>query len=316
MNAFDLGLTKLAMSVWNPPPLESVLHMRLQAHVDQSSLEVLNDRDVVDYLLQVAGDTDTDVETLATTLASFIPELSDEDGKASLIANELLSDLAPPTDDSCESGSSSPPQIIMKSLANSVTLDQDSSESSQSEPVSLLVASFPDFPKSHIEQALRLHPEPNDAAEYLLAVSMHEAMRASLDQAVAKHDFDKALQSEQARRKQGLEAMCRPSHKEEGSGSANIDKSVKQTILNRFEDEVVVEGRSNGKHSKRQQLKQARRDSKKDRSSVDSGLRFLDGQTVKVSKGAKYVVEDLTPEWDGGSRGRVKTKGKRGTGWA
>ena len=36
---------------------------------------------------------------------------------------------------------------------------------------------------------------------------------------------------------------------------------------------------------------------------------------VVDTKGARYIVEDLTPEWDGGSRGRVKTKGKRGTGW-
>lgn len=43
-------------------------------------------------------------------------------------------------------------------------------------------------------------------------------------------------------------------------------------------------------------------------------VRYLDGQVVSM-KGEKFIVEKEA-EWDGGSRGRVKTKGKRGTGWA
>ena len=42
--------------------------------------------------------------------------------------------------------------------------------------------------------------------------------------------------------------------------------------------------------------------------------RFLDGQVVG-NKGEKYVVVNEKEEWDGGSRGRVKTKGKRGPGF-
>uniref|UniRef100_A0A7S2SIJ0 Uncharacterized protein n=1 Tax=Rhizochromulina marina TaxID=1034831 RepID=A0A7S2SIJ0_9STRA len=45
--------------------------------------------------------------------------------------------------------------------------------------------------------------------------------------------------------------------------------------------------------------------------------RYLNGQRVAFKNGKdKYVLENVTPEWDGGSRGRVKTKGKRGPGWA
>jgi hypothetical protein len=44
-------------------------------------------------------------------------------------------------------------------------------------------------------------------------------------------------------------------------------------------------------------------------------VRFLDGVPV-TTKGDKYVVVSQKEEWDGGSRGRVKTKGKRGSGWA
>jgi hypothetical protein len=29
----------------------------------------------------------------------------------------------------------------------------------------------------------------------------------------------------------------------------------------------------------------------------------------------RYIVEDLTVQWDGGSKGRIKTKGKRGPGF-
>ena len=45
-----------------------------------------------------------------------------------------------------------------------------------------------------------------------------------------------------------------------------------------------------------------------------SKLRFRDGKVV-ATNGAKFIIESLQEEWDGGSRGRVKTKGKRGTGW-
>ncbi|KAJ1628333.1 hypothetical protein T492DRAFT_1018820 [Pavlovales sp. CCMP2436] len=44
------------------------------------------------------------------------------------------------------------------------------------------------------------------------------------------------------------------------------------------------------------------------------GIRFRDGEVANVTKGQKFVVEDKQPEWDGGSRGTVKTKGKRGKG--
>ena len=43
-------------------------------------------------------------------------------------------------------------------------------------------------------------------------------------------------------------------------------------------------------------------------------VRYLEGVPVHTG-GAKYVVQKVAEEWDGGSRGRVKTKGKRGPGW-
>jgi hypothetical protein len=45
----------------------------------------------------------------------------------------------------------------------------------------------------------------------------------------------------------------------------------------------------------------------------EKALRYRDGVVV-ATKGEKYIVE-TEPEWDGGSRGRVKTKRKGGVGW-
>lgn len=42
--------------------------------------------------------------------------------------------------------------------------------------------------------------------------------------------------------------------------------------------------------------------------------RYRDGKVVS-QKGEKYIVEKVGEEWDGGSRGKVYTKGKRGVGF-
>ncbi|KAG1670759.1 hypothetical protein FOA52_013986 [Chlamydomonas sp. UWO 241] len=44
--------------------------------------------------------------------------------------------------------------------------------------------------------------------------------------------------------------------------------------------------------------------------------RYVGGVAVSVKKGQKYIVEKVGEEWDGGSKGKVNTKGKRGKGFA
>lgn len=44
-------------------------------------------------------------------------------------------------------------------------------------------------------------------------------------------------------------------------------------------------------------------------------VRYLDGRVVS-QKGEKFIIEKIGEEWDGGSRGKVYTKGKRGKGFA
>ena len=44
-----------------------------------------------------------------------------------------------------------------------------------------------------------------------------------------------------------------------------------------------------------------------------AAVRYHNGQVVS-RRGEKYVTEEVTPAWDGGSKGKVYTKGKRGKG--
>ena len=43
-------------------------------------------------------------------------------------------------------------------------------------------------------------------------------------------------------------------------------------------------------------------------------VRYREGIKV-TSKGEKHVYEQTQPDWDGGSRGKVFSKGKRGKGF-
>lgn len=45
-----------------------------------------------------------------------------------------------------------------------------------------------------------------------------------------------------------------------------------------------------------------------------SQVRYRDGRVVS-SRGEKFIVESTREEWDGGSRGKVMSKGKRGKGF-
>ena len=45
-----------------------------------------------------------------------------------------------------------------------------------------------------------------------------------------------------------------------------------------------------------------------------SKVRYLNGQVVST-KGEKFIMEKVGEDWDGGSKGKVYTKGKRGKGF-
>lgn len=84
----------------------------------------------------------------------------------------------------------------------------------------------------------------------------------------------------------------------------------------RFALQEVKEPSDNNRRKAEPVLLPMGADLKKAESSSKQEVRYVDGMPVYTRKGEKYVVENLKEEWDGGSRGKVKTKGKRGKGFA
>lgn len=102
----------------------------------------------------------------------------------------------------------------------------------------------------------------------------------------------------------------------------HIDSSIRESIARKFHlESVPLVDLSKGK-SKRTGLKAGAdlnglswgKETDRKKKSGTMSVRYRDGVVVST-KGDKYIVEK-SPEWDGGSRGRVKLKGKRGVGWA
>ncbi|CAM9487333.1 unnamed protein product, partial [Chrysoparadoxa australica] len=98
-----------------------------------------------------------------------------------------------------------------------------------------------------------------------------------------------------------------------GVGLKNLEQEMKahqlrrEQVLSKYGDEVVV--RSGSPSPAPMVLK------KKDTSKKDKGpkVRYRDGK-IATTTGAKAIAPEKAPEWDGGSKGKVITKGKRGKG--
>lgn len=71
------------------------------------------------------------------------------------------------------------------------------------------------------------------------------------------------------------------------------------------------------RYAERETTGQISLDEKKHRhvKSGDSQVRYYNGQIVS-RRGEKFIAVEKQEEWDGGSRGKVKSKGKRGIGWS
>ncbi|CAN0232769.1 unnamed protein product [Ectocarpus fasciculatus] len=82
--------------------------------------------------------------------------------------------------------------------------------------------------------------------------------------------------------------------------------ALKGKIVGRYADEVKAEGGATKVATKKVDIPGLTEKKKT--------TRYRDGKVVTTT-GAKVIVETVKPEWDGGSRGKVKTKGKRGKGF-
>ncbi|KXZ47386.1 hypothetical protein GPECTOR_35g824 [Gonium pectorale] len=83
----------------------------------------------------------------------------------------------------------------------------------------------------------------------------------------------------------------------------------KQQVLQKFDLRIVPEPKDAKKGSKAPALEAWR-----DKQAPKPKVRYLDGRVVST-KGEKFIIEKTGEDWDGGSRGKVFTKGKRGKGF-
>ncbi|KAI8111423.1 hypothetical protein M9435_003924 [Picochlorum sp. BPE23] len=97
-----------------------------------------------------------------------------------------------------------------------------------------------------------------------------------------------------------------------GPPSPLLDDALKATIVSKYHLQAVPSDPLTSTR-KATTLKFPKGD-EEGKNKKKAQIRFRDGAVVST-KGEKYIVENTLPEWDGGSRGRVKMKGKRGTGW-
>lgn len=97
-----------------------------------------------------------------------------------------------------------------------------------------------------------------------------------------------------------------------GPPSPLLDDALKANIVSKYHLQAVPSHDSLTNNRKATKLKFPVGEEGKNKNKAQ--IRFRDGAVVST-KGEKYIVEKTLPEWDGGSRGRVKMKGKRGTGW-
>jgi len=94
-----------------------------------------------------------------------------------------------------------------------------------------------------------------------------------------------------------------------GNSPLKPDEELRRSIVSRFHLEAVPQGGKGG--TKANTL--AAWGAQNTTGNGAQKLRYRDGVVV-ATKGEKFIVEK-EQEWDGGSRGKVKSKGKRGVGW-
>jgi len=149
-----------------------------------------------------------------------------------------------------------------------------------------------------------------DAIRFLL-----EKVHGNQIEPAATFILDRGMEEVSKLHTADLTAMKEKQEKELQQSQAD-DVRAKKQLMARFDEFYVVDNPSSKTHQQKEQkkaLKQATKNMSADKNSKQ--LRYFDGQIVS-RKGEKFhFIDDGKPEWDGGSRGRVKTKGKRGPGW-
>eukprot|EP00953_Heterococcus_sp_UTEX-ZZ885_P010580 6178-Heterococcus_DN1.PRE.3 len=114
------------------------------------------------------------------------------------------------------------------------------------------------------------------------------------EELVAQHTAAHSAWLEKLRKQEQLEKLS--------------EEAVKERVLNKYSDQVVVpKGQAVNTNAPLRALTAVKSDK-------GPKVRYRDGH-VATTNGAKMIITMVKPEWDGGSRGKVTTKGKRGKGF-
>jgi hypothetical protein len=160
-----------------------------------------------------------------------------------------------------------------------------------------LQALFPKFTTSHLRRLLIANNSDIDlTANHLLSLSEEE------------------LAAEMARMRVADEASHNANRLAD-AGPPGLDESTKAAIKQSFLLEAVPSSGAGGKKSRKNLRKNAEfLNAQITKANESKQVRFRDG-VVASTKGQRFIIESTKEEWNGGSSGKVYTKGKRGKGF-
>ncbi|GAB4823759.1 hypothetical protein N2152v2_010805 [Parachlorella kessleri] len=269
---------------------------RLVAQLFERLGEGQQDDAVYDYVASLLAEEDTNINDLRELLEGFLPTFAGlASGEQLDLTSRLLTEahniLQQQQQQQCLKqgpvGDKEHSQVCQQSICLSVTApSRENTPSQQQQP-------------SHNVDVLRQLcgiPLDDGFLQHLLTTVCSGSL-----QAAAAHVLDSTDIAEEERAWRTAEAR-RQAEREQAEQEMLLNR---QKILTKFQLEAVSEG-----PPRKPQQVQAW-------SSKEGGntkTRFRDGCLVST-KGDKYVFEKAQ-DWDGGSRGKVYTKGKRGKGFA
>lgn len=258
------------------------------------------DKAVLEYIVDVLQETE-DVDEVRDVLEPMIEDLGCEgDGVVSVVEALVAAK------DAWE-GLSKPLEQNTVVVTRDEPVEEDDDQGGEEEAIPLCMTEDEVRAVGMLASLLSLDDAEESQRGYLL--DMYKSCRSNMDAAA-----DVLLG------KTGLEIQNEIEARERRRGRENtpptVDPEVKASIVSKYHLQAVSSD-TRGTSSTRQRKKENEFMMKGffagDGGKKSSAVRFRDGAVV-TTKGEKYITEKKE-EWDGGSRGRVKSKGKRGVGW-
>jgi len=267
--------------------------------------------DVSVFVRETLDELDTEdddaVDALTELLAAHLPTFSEQDIRCKVCAaaasptvstaTVIVAAAAPATARAC-ARACAPAHAPASDAPPSTSRPQPYASTGQFAPTTICGSDQ----SGGLPLAMLREVVPQASAELCARVFHEHAddVEATLD--VLLNSDIEALQRE-------LEASIRHAEKE----AALAMKRERRRVLNRYDDERDYTADGHGPPK----LAPPRLPYASSRKEAIRGpaVRYLAGEVVSY-KGEKAVARQVKEEWDGGSRGRIKTKGKRGPGFS